>query len=424
MTPSLAAESSRIRVIFLTFYFEAWDSLAEVHAIMAADERFEVTVISIPRRFAAEEPFAGEERVSAYFDDISVAHERFDFDDSLIGLERLRALTPDYVFINYPWQRNYQPGYRVERLSEFTRVCYVPYYSLPIVNEPGVLGVAPHLFEQRSHQLASLIFTQDAATFDAYASTSRGNSHVHLTGSPKIDALVAEANSGITRWPMAPSKNLRMVWAPHHSYSQSWLNFGLFPDIHDAMLEFARRHADVEIVLRPHPFLFTTMVDRGLIPRSDFEAWLDAWSALPNTAMDLDGDAAHLFNATDIFVTDGISFLGEYPLATGKPTIFMEKPGHWDFSPLGEYVARANVRVNSFAQFEMVFGEVRLHGLPEYYAEIGDLRSVASPFPGQAAAKIVEIVADDFAAGTPLVNKSLITETPWESRPGTEPAWD
>lgn len=416
--------ASRIRVVFLTFYYEAWDALADVHAFMLADPRFEVTVVSIPRRFTSHSPFGEEEDVSAFFDAAGVDHLRFTDDDSFAGLERLRSMAPDYVFINYPWQRNYQPGYRVEHLSEFTKVCVVPYYSLALVNEPGEVGVAPHLYEQRSHQLASLVFTQDVAVREAYAHTSRGNAHVHVTGTPKIDALVREANDGRMRWPLAPSNNLRVVWAPHHSYSPGWLNFGMFTQVCDEMLAFARENADVDVVLRPHPFLFGTLVDRGLMTQNELDAWLAAWLVLPNTAFDDDGDTGHLFAATDIFVTDGISFIAEYPLATGKPTIFMENPGHWEFSPIGEIAAAANVRVADMSGFLTVFDEVRREDLPNRTNEIDRLRKWAQPFPGKAGAKIAEIVAADYVAGVPLVDKSLVTEVPWESRPGAEPAWD
>jgi hypothetical protein len=42
--------SARKRVVFLTFYSEAWDALAEVYALMARDSRFEVQVVAIDRR--------------------------------------------------------------------------------------------------------------------------------------------------------------------------------------------------------------------------------------------------------------------------------------------------------------------------------------------------------------------------------------
>ena len=417
-------ESTPIKVVFLTFYFEAWDALADVHANMVKDPRFDVTVISIPRRFSKDEPFGGEDRVHEFLEARGVDHLRFNFEDSAEGLARLRTLAPDYVFINYPWQRNYQPGYRVDELAEFTKVCYVPYYSLALVNEPDVQGVAPYLFNQRSNQLASLLFAMDPNILDAYATTSRGNKHVHLTGTPKIDALVRKAAEHHDRWPLNNAGNRRVIWAPHHSFSSSWLNFGNFTTMYQEILQFAKTHSTVDIVMRPHPFMFTTLVDREIIDQDVLNRWLAEWNALPNTAIDHEGDIAHLFSAADLLFTDGISFLGEYPLATGKPAIFYERAGHWPFSPIGELAAATTIRVHNFDEFKKAFKDFTADGLADRSREIAALRTAAQPYPGQAAAKIIEVVVADFQAKTPLVDKSVITEIPWENRPGTEPAWD
>lgn len=426
--------SRPIKVVFLSFYFEAWDALAEVWQLMVEDERFQPTVISIPRRLTGEIGFVDEDRVSEFYDSVGVPHLRFNFEDSSEGLRRLKEMAPDYVFINYPWQRNYQPSYRVEQLSEFTKVCYVPYYSMPLVNEPGETGIAPHLYQQRSHQLASLIFTQDATVHAAYAGTERGNSHVHLTGSPKIDALLRDAKAGAQTWPIAakkveqgqqiPQRNYRIIWAPHHSYGPKWLNFGMFAQMYQGMLRFAKQHPHVDIVLRPHPFLFGTLEDRGVLSANELNGWLAEWRSLANTAIDSDGGYAALFRAADLMVTDGISFIGEFPLITGKPTVFLENPGHWEFSPLGKIAAEANIRLTSFEAFEALFDQIQTQGLPDYSEQISKLRAAASPYPGQASARIVDAVANDFATGTPLVDKSVITELAWELRPGTEPQID
>ncbi len=424
MTTFEAAVTKPIRVVFLTFYIEAWDALADVHAQMLEDSRFEVTVASIPRRFSKDQPFAEEDKVSEFFDDLGVKHIRLNDEDSFKGLERIRKLAPDYVFINYPWQRNYQPGYRVEALSEFTKVCYVPYYALALANEPDITGVAPYLYSQRSNQLASLLFAMDPNILAAYATTERGNNHVHLTGTPKIDALIRKAAEHHDRWPLKNAGNQRMIWAPHHSFSASWLNFGNFTTMYQEILKFAKQNPALDIVMRPHPFMFSTLVDRAIIEQDVLNRWLAEWNALPNTAIDHEGDIAHLFSAADLLLTDGISFIGEYPLATGKPAIFLEKPGHWPFSPIGELAAATTIRVQSFDQFEKAFEAFTKDGLPDRSREIAALRSAAQPYPGQAAAKILEVVLADHAAKTPLVDRSLITETPWESRPEAEPAWD
>ncbi len=412
-----------IRVAFLTFYYEAWDALAEIHERMLNDPRFEVVVVAIPRRLTGDQNFDDASATSAFFDSIGVEHV-------VAGGFDLEAYAPDYVFINYPWQRNYQPQFRVENLARFTRVAYVPYYSLPMAEEgfePHHAGtnsqVAPHLYTQRSHQLASLVFTQTADVAQAYAHTSRGNSHVHHVGSTKIDALTREVDK------FEVDDRLTLVWAPHHSYSPHWLNFGVFAQMHTQMLDWARSHPEVEVILRPHPFMFGTLVDRDVISAADLEAWRKAWLALPNCSIDTDSGAAQILAKAQILLTDGISFLAEYPLATDRPAIFLENQGHWRFTAIGELAAAACVRLNSFAEFADGFDFILEAGLPERTAELSALRAAATPFAGNAATKIVEIVAQHATSGPgsqlpPLVDPSLVTETPWELQEGREPLID
>jgi hypothetical protein len=418
------------RVAFVTFYYEAWDSLAEVYQRMLDDPRFEVLVVAIPRKLTGDAAWDDASGVSDFFAAQGIDHVIGSADAS-----ELREWAPDYVFINYPWQRNYQKAYRADELVKFTRIAYVPYYSLPLVNEPGVLpgpdgrpGVAGHLFEQRSHQLASLVFTQDRFVRDAYAATSRGAEHVFFTGSPKVDALI-EAAEGISSAGSVESAGhrhagggrTRVVWAPHHSYSPHWLNFGTFAQIADEALAWAAAHPEIDVCLRPHPFMFGTLVDREVMTADDVDAWLAGWDALPNTSIDSQSGPAELFVGCDVLLTDGISFLAEYPLVTGKPSVFIENQGHWQFSELGELAAQASIRLSSFAEFAAGFDFILEAGLPDRSAEIAALREASSPFPGESAARIIEIVAADHSD---LVDPALVTEVPWERQPGREPLDD
>ena len=416
----------RKRVAFVTFYYEAWDSLAEVYSRMQNDPRFEVLVVAIPRKLTGDSSWDDAAGVSDFFAALGIEHVIGSADAS-----ELRGWAPDYVFINYPWQRNYQPAYRADNLVKFTRIAYVPYYSLPLVNEPGTgdhgaagLDVAGHLYTQRSHQLASLVFTQDRFVRDAYKHTSRGDSHVFFTGSPKVDALIeaatkAQLSTGDQH--RSEADRTRVVWAPHHSYSAHWLNFGTFAQMYIEMLDWVTAHPEIDVVLRPHPFMFGTLVDREVISDSDLDAWLAAWDALPNTAIDHASGPAELFVTCDVLLTDGISFLAEYPLVTGKPSVFLENQGHWNFSELGELAAQASVRLSTFAEFVAGFEFILEAGLPDRTAEIATLREAASPYQGESAARIVEIVAADHSS---LVDPTTVTEVPWERQPGREPLDD
>lgn len=392
-----------IRVVFLLFYFEAWDSLDEVYRRMAADPGFDPIVVTIPRKLTGDEDFGDEHKVSAFLEERGIPHERFAYTDDAVGLARLKSLHPDYVFLNYPWQRNYQESYRVESLVTFTRVCYVPYFSLYLVNEPGVDGVAPHQYTQTTHQLAHLLFLQDGSVVDALNELEPGNSRVRLTGTPKIDALIRAGSEAEPLWPIERSlpsgeTPFRLLWGPHHSYGQRWLNFGVFTETCEAMLQWAERHADVDIVLRPHPFMWGTLVDRDLMTPEQVASWRARWDALSNTAVDVNSSYPRLFVGADALFTDGISFIAEYPLVTGKPAIFWEKPDHWAFTPLGVLAADTTLRVTNMTEFDEAVAAVRSHTAADRSSQIAALRDTVSPHPGQAARLIVDAVRADHQA--------------------------
>jgi hypothetical protein len=141
-----------IKVVFLGLYFEAWDALDEIYQKMANDPRFQPIVVSMPRKLTGQLAYAQEEKAHAFFEGKAIPHIRLNSggsgSQSLDGLAILKDLAPDYVFVNYPWQRNYQPAVRFDHLVEFTRLVYVPYFSLVMVDEPddepgGGQGDAP-----------------------------------------------------------------------------------------------------------------------------------------------------------------------------------------------------------------------------------------------------------------------------------------
>ena len=393
--------SKPIKVIFLTFYFEAWDAFDAVYKQMKADSRFDPMVITMPRKLTGYEKFRDEELVSSYLDSLGIEHERFQFKKSKDGLARLKELAPDYVFLNYPWQRNYKKNYQIEKLVEFTKVCYVPYFSTSLVNEPGVEGVALHQYTQATHEQAHMVFLQDADTKEAFDSNGRAD-HAFLTGTPKIDALLEAKDKVEPVWPIDRTRSdghkpMRVIWAPHHSYGPSWLNFGHFTNQKDSMLEYAQKNPHIDIVLRPHPFLFGTLTGRDLMTAEELSAWRMKWDSLPNTFTDIDGPFTSLALASDVMITDGVSFIAEYPLVTRKSVIFWEKPEHWEFSPLGKIAAQtAHLAVT----FEQVVHSLELAQAGELIPkelEIEALIKAVRPGKTSAATAIVGLVLEDYA---------------------------
>jgi hypothetical protein len=123
--------------------------------------------------------------------------------------------------------------------------------------------------------------------------------------------------------------------------------------------------------------------------------------------------AAESFAAADYLLTDGISFLAEWPLAKGVPGIFMENREHWPFTEIGSLAAAANVVVHEVSELDGL-----LEAMPDRSAAIAALRAAAMPNAGQTAARIVEAVAGDVSV---LIDPVSVTEVPWELQPGREP---
>lgn len=393
--------NSQIRVVFLVFYFEAWDALDAVYRGMLADPRFDPLVVSIPRKLTGYDKFRDEGKVSAFLDSQGIEHERFRYKKSKEGLARLKELGPDYVFLNYPWQRNYKKNYQIEKLVEFTKVCYVPYFSTSLVQEPGEAGVALHQYTQPTHQLAHMVFLQDSDTKAAFDANGRAE-HAFLTGTPKIDALLKAKETVPSMWPIvrehpAGTKPFKLIWAPHHSYADGWLNFGHFSKQRNPMLAYALSHPEMDIVFRPHPFLFGTMTDRDVMTQQEVDNWRTQWDALPNTFTDLGSPQTALFLASDALLTDGVSFLAEYPLVTGKPAIFWEKRGHWGFSTLGKIAAATTVTVHSMTEVEEALLQAQSGVLPDRTQQIQALTSAVRPQPASSAQTIIELVAKDYS---------------------------
>jgi hypothetical protein len=159
---------------------------------------------------------------------------------------------------------------------------------------------------------------------------------------------------------------------------------------------------------------------------SELDEWLADWNGLPNTSIDATSTSAEIFAMADYVVCDGISYLAEWPLATGNSTIFLENPEHWKFSPLGELAAATTLKISTVAELDGALAEIDagVNGGLDRSAQIAALRAGAMPNPGKTAEKIVEAVLADFASGSELVDVAAITEIPWELQSNREPLGD
>ena len=365
---TIASISARLRnekvktCLFLVHNANAWDAIADIYKAMSEAPDFEPWVAAIDKNFPGENGYSGGEDVALFLDSINIPHFKWYGADSYMYLDIAKSLAPAFIFVQSPWDNDLPPAFRPQEL-QFSKLCYVPYFGMTLVDDFRFGEGRDLQYDQQLHRVAFAIFVESEHQRSIFSKRcAKRNIHVLNSGSAKISRLHKfRENTGV--WPIRDGnfkRKLRLIWAPHHSVGNDWLNFGMFHVIYENMLQFAKKNTSwLEIVLKPHPALFANVVAAQLITDNRLKIWIKEWSELSNCEIVSDGNYGYLFSASDFMLTDGISFLIEYPIATGKPLVFLERKDHLKFNHLGELALEYASVVHDFAAFEMVTQKIK-----------------------------------------------------------------
>ncbi|WP_421595569.1 hypothetical protein [Rahnella sp. PD4] len=375
-------------VLFLIHNMNTWYSVANLFLELSQDPDLKVTIASIPRSFPGVEGYSGEEITSAALSKIGINHMRISsYSDKEISTI-LTTLSPDVIFRQSPWDHDIPPGFSANRIN-FAKLCYVPYYAVNIVKNISSGTDFDFQSNQDLHNNSWRIYCDTQYAYEKLCKNSllRGV-NARYFGHPKLDYIHtkmketgdSEKKSGITN----------ILWAPHHSVDQGWLSFGTFDKNYLDFLRYAEENNDVHIKLRPHPALFDFMRAKSDEIKSNVDYFLSKWTSLNNTSMDYDYDYVASFDWSDILVTDGISFIVEYPLFH-KPSIFIENDNHAEFNELGILAAKCNHIANDFASVLFFLDKFNDGSLEDKNNEIAELESIVLPNKGM----VHQIIAND-----------------------------
>lgn len=138
-----------------------------------------------------------------------------------------------------------------------------------------------------------------------------------VTGYLKMDRL-AQA-------PIHKRSRKKIIICPHHTvFGWKALDISNFLRYKDFFAELPRKYPEIDFVFRPHPLLFSNLLEKGLWTQQQIDEYLQYMTAVPNMVYDNSGDYFELFANSDAMIHDCSSFIGEY-LFTGKPCCYMLK---------------------------------------------------------------------------------------------------
>lgn len=322
--PAPARRAGARRAVFIVQHGPLWLNYASVYAAFASDPSWQATVVAMPHLHPYCTTPKERDGIFAYLEEAGVPYVRWDQFPLSPGCA-------DVVFVPTPWEVVRPQGWRTEELMALgLRLAYVPYCFETCHDETDHAGQ----FNQPLHQLAWAVFArseQHKAMFGRYCSA--GTAHVEITGHPKMDALKTLETARDPQLDAFVAGRRAVCWNPHFNMVPDGSEFGggysTFLRWCTFMLEEFARRPGMALLIRPHPLLFATLVQRRIWTQAQVDAFIARCEAAGNVHIDRRPSYLPVFAASDAMMSDLATFMLEYPM-TGKPLLYLRNPGSSD----------------------------------------------------------------------------------------------
>lgn len=219
----------------------------------------------------------------------------------------LQKHEPSIVFYQQPWyvQEDLIPA----SVSQYALCLYFP-YSIATTIEHQFTWDSCSIFFKTLYRH----FVFNTAVVEQFH--VKGVHNTIATGHPKMDAYLVPIKTN----PWKNKNKFKIIYAPHHSLSNTSLRWATFDWNGRELLDWAGTHIETEWIFKPHPGLRHAVLDVGTMSESEIDGYYDAWNHIGTTYEQ--GDYFDMFRTADLLITDCGSFLTEW-LPTEKPCIHL-----------------------------------------------------------------------------------------------------
>ncbi len=318
------ASGKPIRVLFLCHLGSVWGKVEPVFRELESDPRFDVDVVGLPYRHSSfgDDEFHDGGVIDFLRDEVGVepiaAH-----DAATNSWLDLQALAPDYIFYPTPYENQYPPSYATAVTKYFSRLCYVPYYGTEIMRGEVLEITHPHSF-YANLAFAFVSHEEERRVVQRAHGNATGGLVAPIVGAPMLDAIFGPGTSppSAEAWNFPDaSDRVRVLWTPRWRVQEGTCHF---PDYSEHLLDFARRHPEMDFVFRPHPLMLENFVANGLMARSAVDDLFARYERTPNARIDVSSAYRDTMLTSDLLISDTSSMMVEYA-ATGKPVVYTHR---------------------------------------------------------------------------------------------------
>jgi len=305
--PIIGLAGEKIRLVFLVISPELWPSFEPIWKRATQDDRF-LTAVILLNSTNPDMALISQFKARALLERASIPY----FTEQTFCLDSYR---PHVIFCPLPYDSLYPHAYKPEAVvARGCRIAYVP-YGLEV---GGGLFNARYQFDTEVPRAAWRVFARSQTQMASFGRhCSLGNGHVVVTGHPRSET---GDSCNIPAHRVAKSKargRAVVLWSPHFSVvtRRKWSSF---LDHHETILSLIDGRPDLFLLVRPHPFLRTTLAKLEDWGAERVNEWFEALDARDNVHVDTETDYRPAFEASSALMADAGSFMVEY-LRTGNP---------------------------------------------------------------------------------------------------------
>ena len=302
----------------------------ELYNLFARDERFEPTVFITTKsnnKVVDAERSLDAKRFAAHGVNV------FDLNDRTHTIP-----AQDVLFCLTPYQADVPRPFRLINLKLTTLLSNVS-YGFTVCDRGKWHGSS-------FFRVLWKIFFPSMILLNLFEKISKvGMARGFYSGYPKMDVLFRKDADLHFDWKTARPDAKKIIWAPHHSITNSGPLLATFHWNYQFMYEFAKAHPETAWVIKTHSALSQKAVANKIFPTIEaYEEYLQKWNDLPNAQVYTGAYYQAIFATSDGMIQDSGSFIAEYQYVD-KPMIYLTRDTQ-KFNELGKEILDASYCVD------------------------------------------------------------------------------
>jgi 2-polyprenyl-3-methyl-5-hydroxy-6-metoxy-1,4-benzoquinol methylase len=297
----------KIRLVFLVITPEVWPSIESVYKRAQNDDRFSVLVVVL-KSPNPEIALTSLAKAHSMLETKGISY----FTEQNFSLDSYR---PHVVFYPIPYESLIPLGFKPAFVA--AKGCRIAYVSYGLEVGGGVFN-ARYQYDTEVPRVAWRIFARSEGQRTNFARyCSYGNGHVVVTGHPRME-IYSPAGVNLHYHASEKAQGRKVIlWTPHFSVltRRKWSSF---LDHHKAILRLIEDFPGLFLLVRPHPFLRTSLEKLEGWGPERVAAWFSMINERDNVYVDTETNYRAALEASSALMADAGSFMVEY-LRTGKP---------------------------------------------------------------------------------------------------------